>query len=160
MLGQHACVGAGGCYQECRGYCSLVPCPARAPPHTPGPLPSPLYCPTVPPCTAGKAKYDPKRHALVWKLKKFAGEAEHTLTASVELIATTKEKRPWSRPPLSMSFQVGGWAGLSWAGLGLLWVGGWVGGWGGWVGLGVGCGLCECGYAGMRRRTSPLSTAS
>ncbi|KAL4421936.1 hypothetical protein ABPG77_007878 [Micractinium sp. CCAP 211/92] len=56
--------------------------------------------------TAGKAKYDPKRHALVWKLKKFAGEAEHTLTASVELIATTRDRKPWSRPPLSMSFQV------------------------------------------------------
>lgn len=56
--------------------------------------------------TAGKAKYDPKRHALVWKLKKFPGETEHTLAASVELIATTRDKRPWSRPPLSMSFQV------------------------------------------------------
>lgn len=56
--------------------------------------------------TAGKAKYDPKRHALVWKVKKFAGEMEHTLAASVELIATTRDKKPWSRPPLSMSFQV------------------------------------------------------
>ncbi|EFN55621.1 hypothetical protein CHLNCDRAFT_35389 [Chlorella variabilis] len=56
--------------------------------------------------TAGKAKYDPKRHALVWKLKKFPGETEHTLAASVELIATTRDKKPWSRPPLSMSFQV------------------------------------------------------
>ncbi|KAL4457302.1 hypothetical protein ABPG75_012167 [Micractinium tetrahymenae] len=56
--------------------------------------------------TAGKAKYDPKRHALVWKLKKFAGEVEHTMAASVELIATTRDRKPWSRPPLSMSFQV------------------------------------------------------
>jgi AP-2 complex subunit mu-1 len=56
--------------------------------------------------SVGKAKYDPKRHALVWKMKKFAGEAEHTLTASVELIATTRERKPWSRPPLSLSFQV------------------------------------------------------
>lgn len=56
--------------------------------------------------TAGKAKYDAKRHALVWKLKKFAGEVEHTLAASVELIATTRDRKPWSRPPLSMSFQV------------------------------------------------------
>jgi hypothetical protein len=47
------------------------------------PCPVPPYGPTVPPCTAGKAKYDPKRHALVWKLKKFAGEAEHTLAAWV-----------------------------------------------------------------------------
>lgn len=56
--------------------------------------------------SAGKAKYDPKRHALVWKIKRFAGEAEHTLTASVELIATTRERKPWGKPPLSMSFQV------------------------------------------------------
>lgn len=63
----------------------------------------------APPCLpppAGKAKYDAKRHALVWKLKKFAGEVEHTLAASVELIATTRDRKPWSRPPLSMSFQV------------------------------------------------------
>ncbi|PSC73641.1 AP-2 complex subunit mu [Micractinium conductrix] len=56
--------------------------------------------------TAGKAKYDPKRHALVWKLKKFAGEAEHTLAASVELISTVRERKPWSRPPLAMNFQI------------------------------------------------------
>lgn len=59
------------------------------------------------PLPPGKAKYDPKRHALVWKLKKFPGESEATLTASVELIATTRDRKPWSRPPLSMSFQVG-----------------------------------------------------
>lgn len=64
----------------------------------------PLPC--AAPIRSGKAKYDPKRHALVWKLKKFPGETEHTLAASVELIATTRDKRPWSRPPLSMSFQV------------------------------------------------------
>lgn len=56
--------------------------------------------------SAGKAKYDPKRHALVWKLKRFVGETEHTLSASVELIATTREKKPWGRPPMSLSFQV------------------------------------------------------
>lgn len=55
---------------------------------------------------AGKAKYDPKRGALVWKLKKFAGDAEQSLSASVELIATTREKQQWSRPPVSMSFSV------------------------------------------------------
>jgi AP-2 complex subunit mu-1 len=58
-------------------------------------------------CQAGKAKYDPRRHALVWKLKKFAGDAEHTLTARVELISTTKEGvRPLSHPPLSITFQI------------------------------------------------------
>jgi AP-2 complex subunit mu-1 len=54
----------------------------------------------------GKSKYDPKRHALVWKIKKFPGQTEHSLSASVELIATTREKKPWGRPPLSMTFQV------------------------------------------------------
>ena len=69
-------------------------------------LPSPLTpLPFIQ--TAGKAKYDPKRHALVWKLKRFVGETEHTLSATVELIATTREKKPWGRPPMSLSFQVG-----------------------------------------------------
>ena len=55
---------------------------------------------------SGKAKYDAKRHALVWKMKRFTGGAEHTLQAAVELIATTREKKPWGRPPISMAFQV------------------------------------------------------
>lgn len=54
----------------------------------------------------GKAKYDAKRHALVWKFKKFPGESEASLTASVDLIATTKEKRQWARPPIQLQFQV------------------------------------------------------
>lgn len=55
---------------------------------------------------AGKAKYDSKKHALVWKVKRFNGATEHSLMASVELIATTRDKRAWSRPPISMNFQV------------------------------------------------------
>lgn len=57
--------------------------------------------------TAGKAKYDPKKHALVWKLKRFVGQSEHAMAATVELIATTREKKPWARPPIGMQFQVG-----------------------------------------------------
>ena len=56
----------------------------------------------------GKAKYDAKKHALVWKIKRFTGSAEQILIANVELIATTKEKKPWSRPPISLNFQVSG----------------------------------------------------
>lgn len=55
---------------------------------------------------AGKAKYDAKKHALVWKIKRFTGSLEQVLVANVELIATTKEKKPWSRPPISLNFQV------------------------------------------------------
>lgn len=56
--------------------------------------------------SAGKAKYDPKRGALVWKIKKFSGMTEHTLAANIELISTAKEKAAWSRPPLSLNFQI------------------------------------------------------
>jgi len=59
------------------------------------------------PSCAGKAKYDSKKHALVWKIKKFTGATEHSLVSAVELIATTREKKSWSRPPISMTFQVG-----------------------------------------------------
>ena len=54
----------------------------------------------------GKAKYDAKRHALVWKFKKFPGESEASLSASVDLIATTKEKRSWAKPPIQLQFHV------------------------------------------------------
>ena len=54
----------------------------------------------------GKAKYDAKRHALVWKFKKFPGESEASLMASVDLIATTKEKRSWAKPPIQLQFHV------------------------------------------------------
>ncbi|KFM26035.1 AP-2 complex subunit mu [Auxenochlorella protothecoides] len=56
--------------------------------------------------STGKAKYDPKRGSLVWKIKRFAGDAEQSLSASVEQIATTREKKAWSRPPMGMSFQI------------------------------------------------------
>lgn len=58
--------------------------------------------------SAGKAKYDPQRNGLVWKLKKFVGGAEHTLVATVELISTAKEREPGStgRAPMSLHFQL------------------------------------------------------
>ncbi len=55
---------------------------------------------------AGKAKYDPKRSGIVWKIKRFNGRQEHTLHASVALITTTRERQTWARPPLQMQFQV------------------------------------------------------
>jgi AP-2 complex subunit mu-1 len=42
----------------------------------------------------------------VWKIRRFSGGAEHSLRADVVLVATTKEAKPWARPPISMSFQV------------------------------------------------------
>lgn len=56
--------------------------------------------------TAGKAVYDPQRNALVWKIKKFPGAAEHTLVATVELISTAKERGGTSRAPMSLHFHL------------------------------------------------------
>jgi len=56
---------------------------------------------------SGKAKYTPEVGAIVWKIRRFPAETEYTLGAEVELSSTvTIEKKQWSRPPISMTFQV------------------------------------------------------
>jgi AP-2 complex subunit mu-1 len=60
--------------------------------------------------SAGKAKYDPKRGAVVWKLRRMPGQAEATLLANVDLVATTREPRPWARPPAALSFSLPAYA--------------------------------------------------
>jgi len=57
----------------------------------------------------GTAKHHPEESAIIWKIKKFPGKAEVTLRATVELIASAAAK-PWDRPPISMQFQVPGFA--------------------------------------------------
>eukprot|EP00873_Tetraselmis_striata_P002955 jgi/Tetstr1/423219/TSEL_001337.t1 len=56
--------------------------------------------------TNGKAKYDAAKNELVWKMKRFTGQTEHSLSAEVELVATTAEHAAWSKPPIKMDFQV------------------------------------------------------
>ena len=55
--------------------------------------------------TFGRAKYEPDQEAIVWRAKKFAGKAECTISAEVELMPLARPK-PWNRPPLNMDFQV------------------------------------------------------
>jgi len=57
-------------------------------------------------CTNGRAKYIPEHDAIVWKIKKFPGAAEFTLRAEIGLISTVNVKNKWSRPPISMEFNV------------------------------------------------------
>jgi len=58
-------------------------------------------------CTMGRARYIPEQEGIVWKIRKFPGDTEYTLRAEVELIATvTVDKKAWSRPPITMEFQV------------------------------------------------------
>ncbi|KAL0329099.1 UNVERIFIED_CONTAM: AP-2 complex subunit mu [Sesamum radiatum] len=55
--------------------------------------------------TSGRAKYNPSIDSLVWKIRKFPGQTESTLSAEVELISTMTEKKSWTRPPIQMEFQ-------------------------------------------------------
>lgn len=68
----------------------------------------------VPPTTAvctpktigGQAKYEPAEKACVWRLRKFPGGTEYTLTIEVQLVGSAVD-RPWtSRAPISLEFQV------------------------------------------------------
>jgi AP-2 complex subunit mu-1 len=56
--------------------------------------------------TSGKAKYNAALDCLVWKVRKFPGQTELTMSAEVELISTMVEKKSWTRPPIQMEFQV------------------------------------------------------
>jgi AP-2 complex subunit mu-1 len=53
----------------------------------------------------GRAKYEPAKKAIVWRIKRLNGKLELPFQADVELIKSTK-RRAWSRPPISMDFQV------------------------------------------------------
>ncbi|KAJ1956341.1 clathrin associated protein complex medium subunit [Linderina pennispora] len=53
----------------------------------------------------GKAKYQPEQNAIVWKISRFQGLQESSLTAIVDLAPMSKQVA-WSRPPISLDFQV------------------------------------------------------
>lgn len=73
-------------------------------------------------CSHGKAKYDPKKGALVWKIRRLAGGSEAALSGVVTCVATTRGGASSasasssnntaaggsssSRPPASLSFSV------------------------------------------------------
>ena len=42
----------------------------------------------------------------LFRIRKFPGQTEPTMSAEVELISTIAEKKSWTRPPIQMEFQV------------------------------------------------------
>lgn len=56
-------------------------------------------------CSSGRVKYDPGENQLVWRINRFPGGSEFTLTATAELTPTMTRKL-WSRPPISMDFNL------------------------------------------------------
>lgn len=69
-------------------------------------IPTPLNTTTVD-CKVGtgKAKYVPAENMIVWKIPRMQGGADSTFTAEASLSQTTHRKA-WSRPPISVDFQV------------------------------------------------------
>jgi AP-2 complex subunit mu-1 len=68
----------------------------------------------VPPTTAdvkifsagqGKAKYEPEKSLVTWRIKKFQGNSEQTLTA-IANVMESKSQKTWQRPPITIEFQV------------------------------------------------------
>jgi len=53
----------------------------------------------------GRAKYEPDQGGIMWRIKKFPGELETLLRCDIELSQTTNDK-PWTKPPITMEFQV------------------------------------------------------
>jgi AP-2 complex subunit mu-1 len=53
----------------------------------------------------GKAKYNGGENAIIWKIARFGGKEELVLSATAELTLTTTKKK-WSKPPISIDFQV------------------------------------------------------
>ena len=56
-------------------------------------------------CMKGKAKYKASENAIVWKIKRMGGMKESQISAEIELL-TTDTKKKWTRPPISMNFEV------------------------------------------------------
>ena len=56
-------------------------------------------------CTLGRAKYVPSSSAIVFRLNRFQGQSSTMLSSTVTLLPTVRPK-PWSRPPLTLSFTV------------------------------------------------------
>ena len=60
----------------------------------------------------GRARYEPGQRALVWRVGGFQGMAEYNLNATVDLLpAVSGKEKPWSRPPITVEFQIPMWSG-------------------------------------------------
>merc|ERR1712098_1013593 len=49
--------------------------------------------------------YKASENAIVWKIKRMGGMKESQISAEIELL-TTDTKKKWTRPPISMNFEV------------------------------------------------------
>lgn len=57
-------------------------------------------------CMKGKARYKASDNAIVWKIKRMGGMKELQLSAEIDMLSATDKSKKWTRPPISMSFEV------------------------------------------------------
>lgn len=53
----------------------------------------------------GKAKHEPEKSSIVWRIKKVNGDKELKLKCEIPLMSV-KDPKPWSRSPISMEFNI------------------------------------------------------
>ena len=56
-------------------------------------------------CTAGTARYHPEHAAILWRISRFNGNTQQTITVDVDLVQTTQTQR-WDKPPILMDFVI------------------------------------------------------
>lgn len=57
-------------------------------------------------CVKGRAKYKAAENAIIWKLRRISGMKDCQLSAEVELLQSSDKPKRWTRPPISMNFEV------------------------------------------------------
>ncbi|CAL8082843.1 unnamed protein product [Calicophoron daubneyi] len=57
-------------------------------------------------CMKGRAKYKAAENAIVWKIRRISGMKDCQLSAEIELLQASEKHKRWTRPPISMNFEV------------------------------------------------------
>ncbi|KAL3320637.1 AP-2 complex subunit mu [Cichlidogyrus casuarinus] len=57
-------------------------------------------------CFKGKAKYKAAENAIIWKIRHMSGMKDCQLSAEIELLQASEKQKRWTRPPISMNFEV------------------------------------------------------
>eukprot|EP01069_Polyplicarium_translucidae_P003471 Polyplicarium_translucidae@DN2318_c0_g1_i4.p1 len=69
------------------------------------PVPKNAAGATISSISMGKAKLEVSQEAVVWRIRRFPGETEHTLLVEVDLAPSITDVK-WTRPPISVDFQI------------------------------------------------------
>lgn len=57
-------------------------------------------------CMKGRAKYKAAENAIIWKIRRISGMKDCKLSAQIELLQASEKQKRWTRPPISMNFEV------------------------------------------------------